>query len=172
MRDNDFSAQLTSILAKKPDVLWPAAPTNEAALIIQQARQRGFKGPILGGATLNEPSIFKLSGGAAEGFLTYFPFNPFEDRPMVKNVVQKYTEKYKEQVPAFVAYGYDAFNNLASAIKRAKSTERKAVRDAFAQTKDLEGLAGRYTYTNGSDNQTPSYYIFEMKGGEFQPWKK
>lgn len=172
MRDNDFSAQLTSLMAKNPDVLWPAAPTNEAALIIQQARQRGFKGPVLGGATLNEPAIYKLSGGAAEGFLTYFPFNPFEDRPLVKAFTQKYTERYKEQVPVFVAYGYDATNNLIAAIKRAKSTDRKAVRDAFAATKDQEGLAGKYAYTAGSDNQTSSFYIFEMKGGEFQPWKK
>ena len=55
----DFKAQLTKLLAAKPDVLYVSDYYNDVALIAKQARELGFKGPLLGGDGWTPPSWWK-----------------------------------------------------------------------------------------------------------------
>lgn len=170
--DTDFSTQLTNFKGKQPDLLYLAGTTNELALIIQQARARGIKSVFLGAAGLNDPSIYKLSGGAADGSLTIFPFNPEDPRPIVKGFVTLYQSKYKTVPPAYAAYGYDAVLLMADAIKRAKSLTRDGLQAALGQTKGLEGVNGKYTYNGKGDNVTPAFFLYKLTKNGFQPFTK
>ena len=42
--ETDFSSQLTAILATKPDVIFAGGPSATTALVVEQARNMGFKG--------------------------------------------------------------------------------------------------------------------------------
>ena len=63
----DFKAQLTKILATKPDVLYVSDYYNDVALIAKQARELGFKGPLLGGDGWDSPKLVEVGGAAMEG---------------------------------------------------------------------------------------------------------
>src|SRR5207253_11331082 len=65
--DRDFSAQLTAMKGKKPEILVISALADNAAAIVAQARQLGYAGPILGGNGFNSPGFIKNAGPAAEG---------------------------------------------------------------------------------------------------------
>ena len=55
----DFKAQLTKVLAAKPDVLYVSDYYNDVAMIAKQARELGFKGPMLGGDGWDSPKLWK-----------------------------------------------------------------------------------------------------------------
>jgi branched-chain amino acid transport system substrate-binding protein len=165
--EQDFSLQLTRIAEQNPDLFYLAATTDEAALAISQARGLGIKAQILGGAGLNDPRIGSLAKEGAYGTITFAPFSPKDDRPIVKAFVADYQKKFaKAEPPAYVALGYDSVLLLADAIRRAGSTDREAVRNALGSTKDLEGLNGLYSYDGSGDNvrQEPRLLVYGPTG--------
>ncbi len=165
--EQDFSLQLTRIAEQNPDLFYLAATTDEAALAISQARALGIKAQILGGAGLNDPRIGSLAKEGAYGTITFAPFSPKDDRPIVKAFVADYQKKFaKAEPPAYVALGYDAVMLLADAIRRAGSTDREKVRDALGTTKNLEGLNGLYSYDGSGDNtrQEPRLLVYGANG--------
>lgn len=165
--DTDFTPELAKILPQKPDLLYITGISDQAALIIQQARQRGYTGEILGGCSdLNDAQILKKSNNAAVNAITFSSFNIFDTRPIVQKFVANYRAKYNSDPSNFVAAGYDSMYIFADAAKRANTTtNRQAFRDALGKTSGLVGVNGTYTYKNSGDNQTPGFAIFRIKAG-------
>jgi len=62
--DTDFSSQLTNIIAAEPDVLFTPQYYSEVPLIVQQARELGYEGAILGSDSWGTPALLTLSGDA------------------------------------------------------------------------------------------------------------
>lgn len=165
--EQNFTLQLTRIAQMNPDLLYVAATTNEAALIVNQARALGVKAAIIGGAGLNDNRVASLPGKAAHGIMTFFPFDAQDARPVVQEFVAKYREKHKKDVPpAYVALGYDALMLVADAVRRSSPTDRDAIRKAIGQTRDLQGANGAFTYSGSGDNQIqkPNIFVFGDKG--------
>lgn len=169
--DRNFGPQIAAMLeGEHPELMYVAAGTDEAALIMSQARERGYKGPFMGGAGMNDPSIFDLSGGASAGAITFFPFDPKADREIVSRFVDDYRERHGETPPAFAALAYDATMLAANAIESAGTLDREEVRDALGNITDLELVASSYTYETSGDNTTPTVHVFRMdESGEFVP---
>ena len=167
--DQDFSAQLTDLLSDPPDLLYVAATTNEAGLIISQARAFGLKSLMIGGAGLNDPRIASLPGKAAEGVMTFFPFDIGDSRPLVQDFVARYKDGHAgAPPPSLAALGYDAVLLLADALKRAGGTDRDAVRRALGETTGLAGVDGIFTYKGSGDNTEQHPFVFELVNGRFQ----
>ncbi len=166
--DQDFSLALTRFLANPPDVLYVGATTNEATLIIGQARALGLNSLLIGGAGFNDPRIAQLPGKVADGIMTFFPFDVTSDQP----VVRAFTERYKANnkgvaPPSLAALGYDSILLTADAIKRAGSTDRDAVRKALGETSGLAGVDGVFTYKGPGDNTEQRPFLFELVDGHF-----
>ena len=64
------------------------------------------------------------------------------------------------------ALGYDSAMILADAIKRAGTTEGKALRDAIAATKDFPGVTGKITLDAKRNANKPAV-ILTIKDGKF-----
>jgi branched-chain amino acid transport system substrate-binding protein len=169
--DSDFSVQATKLQQKQPDMIFMAVPMETSGTAIKQIRERGIKSHMMGGPEFNDPKLYQVSGGYAQGAFTVVPFNPADERPLVKDFVKTYRDKFKEEFPTYVALGYDNLMLLADAIRRANTTSnRKAVRDALGSTKNLEGLCGFYTYQNSGDNVNPTIHILRMNKGAYEPY--
>jgi len=167
--DQNFSLQLTRLAQANPDLLYVAATTNEAALIIAQARGLGMKASIIGGAGLNDNRVFSLPGKAAHGIMTFFPFDAKDPRPVVQNFVKLYADKYKKELPpSYVALGYDAIHLVADAIKRAGGADRDAVRKALGATDGFEGVNGKFRYNGSGDNLEQRPHVFAYGDAGFE----
>ena len=167
--EQDFSAQLTNLLSDPPDLLYVGATTNEAGLIISQARALGLKSLMIGGVGFNDPRIASLPGKAAEGVMTYFSFDVGDDRPLVQGFVTQYKAKHSGATPpSLAALGYDAILLLSDAIKRAGGTDRDAVRKALGETAGLRSVDGIFTYKGSGDNTEQRPFVFELVGGQFR----
>jgi branched-chain amino acid transport system substrate-binding protein len=166
-KDQDFSAQLTNIKAKNPDVIFAPGNFTESALIIKQARQLGIKTPIIGGDTWETPEFIDIGKDAVEGavFSTFFS----SEKPITKEsekFLAEYRKQYKKEPAAVTALGYDAYIMILDAIKRANSTDTVKVRDELAKTKDFQGAAGIITLDENRD-AVKNAVIKVVKGGKF-----
>ena len=167
--DQDFTAQLTELIAKKPDVVFMPAYFAEGAIIMKQARELGAKFRLMGGDAMDNPDTLKLGGKAAEGFMhTTVPYDPA--MPNMSPVAKRFTEAWKAAYPdketnVNGALGYNTYFLILDAIKRANSADPKAIAKALAETKDLPTALGLLTINQTHDAEMP-VGIIEYKDGK------
>ena len=168
--DQDFTAQLTQIIAAKPDILFMPSYFAEGAIIIKQAREMGGTFKIMGGDAMNNPQMVKIGGKSVEGFVqTSFPYDP--NMKDMNPVAKKFTDSWRASHKADdepnmnAALGYDAYMLIIDAIKRANSAEPQAIAKALAQTKGFVGATGVTTLDENHNAQKPVGLI-EIKDGK------
>lgn len=169
--DQDFTAQLTEIISKEPDVMFIPAYFAEGAIIMKQAQELGAEFQIMGGDAMDNPKIVEIGGDAVEGFVhTTFPYDPsMED---MNPTAQKFTENWKASHPdqdpnVNAALGYDSYMILIDAIKRAGGTEPEALTKALAETEGFEGVTGMTTINETHDAEKPVGIVM-IKDGKKQ----
>jgi branched-chain amino acid transport system substrate-binding protein len=165
--DTDFRAQLTSIRAAKPDVIFVPGYYQEVGLIIRQGRQIGLKMPFIGCDGWANQALLDIGGKAVEGCYFTNHFSPDDQAPNVKEFVEKYRAKYGSVPDTFAALGYDAARLLAGAIQRVGSVQTAAVRDALAKTAGFEGVTGRISFDPNRNASKPGLVV-TIKDGRFE----
>jgi branched-chain amino acid transport system substrate-binding protein len=170
--DKDFSAQLTKLkgLRSKPDLLFISSGPDDVGTIVKQVRDAGITQPIMGGDGYDTPLLVEVAGAGAENvyFTTHSLMDAELGTPAVKKFIADYQAEYKTPPEnAFAGLGYDTVNLLADAIKRAGSTDPKAIRDALQATKGLAGVTGEISYTAGSRIPQKGVTIIRVKDGKF-----
>jgi branched-chain amino acid transport system substrate-binding protein len=168
--DTDFSAQIAKVKAldPKPDVLFISAVPSEAGLTTKQFREAGLTAPILSGDGFDTPLIAEVAGENADD--VYYSTHAGLDNPdpKVQNFVKAYTEEYgRPPENAFAALGYDTLNLIADAIKRAGSTDPKAIRDALAATQGFNAVTGQISYASGQRKPDKSITIIKVQDGKY-----
>jgi branched-chain amino acid transport system substrate-binding protein len=169
--DQDFTAQLTEIISKAPDIVFVPAYFSEGAIILKQAKELGATFRFMGGDAMDNPEIVTLGGDAVEGFLhTTFAYDP--SMANMNPVAQKFTESWKAEHPdkdpnVNAALGYDAYVLVIDAIKRARSADPEKIRDALEQTKDVPTVTG-LTTMNATHDAEKELGIVEIKDGKKQ----
>jgi branched-chain amino acid transport system substrate-binding protein len=157
--DQDFTAQLTQIISRKPDVLFIPSYFAEGAIIMKQAKELGAKFKIMGGDAMDNPKIVEIGGAAVEGFVhTTFPYDP--SMKDMNPVAKKFTENWRKQFPqkepnVNAALGYDTYLLVLDAIKRAGKLDPEAITKAVAETKGFEGVTGSTTINASHDAEKP-----------------
>ena len=167
--DQDFTAQLTEIASKKPDVLFIPSYFAEGAIIMKQVKELGAKFQVMGGDAMDNPQIVEIGGAAVEGFVhTTFPYDPSmkDMSPMAK----KFTDNWKKAFPSKepnvnAALGYDTYLLVLDAIKRAGKAEPAAITKAWAATKGFEGVTGSTTINATHDAEKPVGLV-QIKDGK------
>jgi branched-chain amino acid transport system substrate-binding protein len=163
--DQDFTAQLGAI--KDADAIYAPGYYGDAALLMKQAREMGFKGLFMGSDAWEAPELGKIAGAAAEGAVISSHYSADAvSSPVSQAFVDAFKTKYNETANTFAALGYDAFNLALDAIKRANSFDPKAIRDAIASTKDYPGVTGSITI-NATGDAVKDAVILQVKNGVF-----
>ncbi len=165
--DKDFHAQLTTIKAASPDVIFVPGYYQQVSLIALQARELGITVPLIGGDGWEAPELIQgPAGKALEGCYFSTHFSPEQDSPKVKQFVADYQKRFGAVPDAMGALGYDSVLALVDAIKRAGSTDGAKIRDALATVKDLDGVTGKTTLDADRNAQKPAV-IIAIKDGKF-----
>lgn len=164
-KDTDFNAQLTKIKAANPDVIYTPGYYTEVGMIAKQAKQLGMKQPLLGGDGWDSPKLAEIAGDAIDGSYFSNHYSSEDKDPKIQEFVKKFKDKYGETPDAMAVLGYDAALVLADAIKRAGSTDKAAIKDALAATKDFPGVTAKITIDKDR-NATKAAVILEMQGGK------
>ena len=168
----DISKQIADLknMSDKPDFYYIAAMPYNAGTVIEQFRNAGLVGPIVGGDGYDTPEILNLEGNASDNvyFSTHALMDPNSGDEGVKKFITAYNKEYGHNPEnAFAALGYDTMRLMVDAIWRAGSTDPKAIQRAIQDTKDFRGVTGNISYPNGSHVPQKSVTIVAVKGGRF-----
>ncbi|MGD0624724.1 MAG: ABC transporter substrate-binding protein [Thermodesulfobacteriota bacterium] len=166
--DKDFSAQLSTMKPKNPDVLYAPNYYSPVALFTKQARELGLKAPVLSGDGAQADELIQIGGKEVEGvtFTGHFHAKAATTK-LARDFIARWQKKYKAEPNAFHALGADAYFVLLDAISRANSTRGEAIRAALATTKNFEAISGRLSI--GEDgNAVKPMVIMIVKNGKFE----
>ena len=156
-KDTDFSSQLTKIIRSGAEVLFTPQYYNEVPLIVQQAKDLGWKGPIVGSDSWGSTETIKLCGEACYGLFFSSHYAAANATGATKEFIDRYNAKYGYVPDDVAALTWDALRLAQTAIEgTGKLTgkikdDRKAVRDALAKVKDFAGITGNMTFTEEGD---------------------
>jgi branched-chain amino acid transport system substrate-binding protein len=163
--DTDFSAQLTAIKGTNPQAIYVPGYYAEVGSIARTAQRLGLKVPLMGGDGWDAPDLFKIGGDALEGsyFSNHFALDAAS--PRAQKFVGDFTKKFGHAPTGLGALGYDAAIVLFDAVKRAGKIDTATIRDALAQTKNLEAVTGVISIDAGRNAQK-SAVVIKISGGQ------
>ncbi len=145
-----------------PQAVYVAAYAEDVARMIEQLRDRGFKGTILTTAAFALPEIIEQVGEEAEGvFLTRPVFDVESEEPEVREFVEVYRQKYGLSPDLWSAHGYDSMMVLAQSLLESgpyASDFWKGIR----AIRDYQGVTGTIQFDEKGDAQKfPRVYVVD-----------
>jgi branched-chain amino acid transport system substrate-binding protein len=139
-------------LALDFDGIFVADSVSEGAEFIAEARRAGISVPFMGGNTLDSPALYEIAGKSALGTVIGTVFNPNDPRDETQRFVKAFQKQYKKMPGPYAAQGYDAVNLLAAAIKKAHSTDSRAIARELHNLKDWPGVTGYHGFDNNGND--------------------
>jgi len=165
--ERDFKAQLTAIRAAGVDALFVPGYYTEVGLIVSQARELGFTGPVLGGDGWASPQLIELAGNNLKDTYYCDNFSVESEEPETRRFIARFRARYQEDPDSIAPLAYDAVGLLADALRRAGTTDRVKLRSALAATSGLAGVSGTITIDAQRNPQKPAY-IVGFKDGRYR----
>ena len=149
--DKSFAAQITKVrtLSSKPSMIYISALPDDIGTIVKQFRQAGLRQPIMGGDGYDTPLLVEVGGTSANNvyFTTHALMDAKKGNTAVKKFIANYKAEYgKDPDNSFAAFGYDAVLLMADGIKRAKSSDSRAIIDAFDKTTGFKLVTGTISF--------------------------
>jgi branched-chain amino acid transport system substrate-binding protein len=162
--DQDYSAQLTSIRAAEPDVIFVPGYYTEVASMILQARKLGMTQPFVGADGWDSAKLGEIAGDAINGCFYSNHYSQEDPSPKIQDFIAKYKAKHNEIPDALAALGHDSAMILFDAMKKAGSLEGAAIAAELAKTKDFDGITGKISI-DAERNAVKPAVMLEMKNG-------
>ncbi len=165
-RATDFSAILTSIKGKAPDLLFFGGMDPQSGPMAKQMKNLGLSARLLGGDGLQNVNFVKLAAADAEGVVASSPGLPIDSMPGGPEFRKKFEAKYGV-IQVYAPYAYDAVYALVHAMKRADSAEPAKVLAELPKT-DFQGVSGPVKFDAKGDTTGGAVTLYEVKGGTWQ----
>jgi len=156
-KDQDFSAQLTKIIAAKPDFIFLPENYSFVALIVSQARDLGYKGPFMGSDAWGSAELMKLCKDACKGLFFSTHYAAAGAQGATKEFIDKYNKKYGYVPDDVAALTWDAVALVTEAVQKVGKLDgntrkmRKAIRDNLAAIKEFKGITGNMRFDEQGD---------------------
>lgn len=176
-KDTDFSAQLTKIVKSEADVLFLPQYYSEVALIAKQAKELGWKKPIMGSDSWGSAELMSLCGDACKGEFFSTHYAAAGAQGATKEFIDKYNAKYGYVPDDVAALTWDATRLLLQAVQNTGGLtgnlekDRTAVKDQLAQIKDFEGITGKMSFNPEGDPTKCAVIVKISDKGEFEFYK-
>ena len=149
--DVDFSALVTKVALKKPDLIFLPDYYNKVALIARQIREKGIRSILLGGDGWDSPELLKIGGNAITGGYFVNHYSPDRKDPVAESFIKKYKARYGIVPDAFAAMAYDAAGILFKALDAASKPRSEDILKALAPTKKYKGVTGVISFDANGD---------------------
>ncbi len=166
-KTTDFSAILTKIKGKQPELVFYGGMDAQAGPLARQLKTLGIKAKVIGGDGMQTPELIKLAGDNAEGQYGSQPGAPKDKMPGYADFDRKYHNKYKIDIQYHAAFAYDAVMVMVAAMKKANSTEPARYLPELANT-NYNGVTGNIQFDAKGDLLNGSVTVYEVKNGQWE----
>ena len=164
----DFTAILTNLKAKKPDIVFFGGMDAVAGPMIRQMKQLGIKAKFMGGDGICSGELPKLSGGAMEDSQVVCAEAGGVEGEQKKGMDEfkaRFKTKFNADVQIYAPYVYDSVNVLVAAMEKAGSSDPDKYLPVLAKTTGYKGVTGTITFDEKGDIKNGALTMFTYKGG-------
>jgi len=168
----DFTAILTSIKAKKPDVVFFGGMDAVAGPMLRQMKQLGIDAKFVGGDGICSGELPKLAAGSmADGQVICAEAGGIDDKDAaaMKGMADfraKFKTKFNADVQIYSPYVYDALNLMVAAMVKAGSAEPAKYLPVLAKTEGYKGVTGTISFDNKGDIKNGALTMHSYKDGK------
>ena len=168
-KSTDFSAILTSIKAKKPEVIFYGGYAPQAAPMVRQMKQLAVTAKMLGGDTLCSPEMGKIGGEAINDVVFCAQGGAMLDKstdgPAFK---AKYKKRFNQDADVYAASFYDQAMFVAQSMSKAGSIEPEKVSIEMRKG-SYKGVAANYAYDDKGNMKQAPITVFTFKNTQLAP---
>jgi len=173
-KDQDYSVQLTKIIAANPDFIFMPIYYNKVALALPQAKDLGWKGNVLGSDSWGSAELVTLTGDVVKGkyFITHYA------AAGAKGATKEFIDRYKAAygyVPDDVgALSWDALGVMIKGLEGMKeitgdiATDRTALMESIKAIKSFAGVTGKMKFDKNGDPIKEAVIVKVSDSGEFE----
>ncbi|NBX62599.1 MAG: branched-chain amino acid ABC transporter substrate-binding protein [Betaproteobacteria bacterium] len=165
----DFTAILTTIKGKKPDVVFFGGMDAVAGPMIKQMKALGLNAKFMGGDGICTGELFKLSGDTMADNQVYCAEAGGVEGPQEKvlnDFKVKFKKRFNADVQIYAPYVYDAVNVMVAAMVKANSSDPAKYLPVLAKTSDYKGVTGNIGFDEKGDVKNGALTLHSYKAGQ------
>jgi branched-chain amino acid transport system substrate-binding protein len=163
----DFTAILTAIKAKKPDVVFFGGMDAVAGPMLRQMKQLGISAKFMGGDGICSSGLPGLAAGAmADGQVVCAEAGGVEgsQKAGMDKFYADYKKKFNSDVQVYAPYVYDAVGVMVAAMVKAGSADPAKYLPVLAKTDGYKGVTGNISFDNKGDIKNGALTLYTYKG--------
>lgn len=165
----DFTAILTGIKAKKPDVIFFGGMDAVGGPMLRQMKQLGIKAKFMGGDGICSGDLAKLAAGSiSDGQVVCAEAGGVEGSQKVE--MEKFRDTFKKkfgtEVQIYSPYAYDAVNVMVAAMVKAGSANPANYLPELAKTQDFKGVTGTIAFDPKGDVKNGALTLYTYNAGK------
>jgi branched-chain amino acid transport system substrate-binding protein len=164
----DFSAILTKLKGKKPDLVFFGGMNAVAGPMLRQMKQLGMQVKYMGGDGICTGDMPQLAGdGMADGQVICAEAGGVEGEQLkvMEDFRTRFKSKFNMDVLLYAPYVYDATMTMVAAMQKADSTDPKKYLPVLAKIK-YEGVTGTISFDSKGDIRNGALTLYTFKGGK------
>jgi branched-chain amino acid transport system substrate-binding protein len=163
----DFTAVLTAVKGKKPDLLFYGGMDAQGGPMAKQLRALAIKSKFMTGDGSSTPEFIKLAGDAADGAYSSLPGVPLDKMPGGKAFADRFIAKYGP-IQLYAPYCYDAVNVMIAAMQKTGSADPAKYLPALANT-SYDGVTAKIQFDIKGDLTGGAITVYQVQHGRWQP---
>jgi branched-chain amino acid transport system substrate-binding protein len=165
----DFTAILTSLKAKNPDVVFFGGMDAVAGPMLRQMKQLGINAKFMGGdgicsgelpklaaGTMGDNQVYCAEAGGIEG----------AGKKSMDDFNAAFKKKFNNDVQIYAPYVYDAVNVMVAAMVKAGSSDPARYLPVLAKTEGFKGVTGTIAFDEKGDIKNGALTLYTYKGGK------
>ena len=164
----DFNAILTSLKAKKPDVVFFGGMDAVAGPMIRQMKQLGINAKFMGGDGICSSELPKLAGDALADDMVFCAEAggvEGEQKAGMDKFRADFKAKFNADVQVYAPYVYDAVQVMAKAMVSANSADPAKYLPALKAI-NHQGVTGTIAFDEKGDIKNGALTLMTYKGGQ------
>jgi branched-chain amino acid transport system substrate-binding protein len=164
----DFTAILTSLKAKKPDLVFFGGMDAVGGPMLKQMKALGINAKFMGGDGICTEAMIRLAGdGLGEGTVTCAEAGGVagDQEKVMADFVARYKKRFNADVQLYSPYVYDAVMTMATAMQNAKSYDPAKYLPELKKVK-YQGVTGLIQFDDKGDIKDGALTLFTFKGAK------
>ncbi len=162
----DFTAVLTSIKGKQPDVLFFGGMDPQGVPMVKQMRALGMTTQFMMGDGGYTPKLIELAGAAADGTYASLPGVPLDNMPSGRDFAKRYEARFHQPIQLYAPYCYDAVNVMIAAMQKAGSSDPAKYLPEIGKT-ELDGVTAKIAFDEKGDIKGGAVTIYQARQGQW-----
>lgn len=165
----DFMPILTTLKAKKPDIIFFGGMDAVGGPMLKQMKSLGINAKFMGGDGICTTELVKLAGDAMADGQVICAEAGGVDGALKKGMDEfgvKYKKRFNDDVKLYAPYVYDAVNVMVDAMQRAKSSDPAKYLPELAKTSGYKGVTGTIAFDAKGDIKNGALTLYTYKGGK------